>query len=71
MRECGDPLNPRWMLIRFLVTCRSVLYGHDGQALVCLPGEASPIELPDPGLITVVDRSHLLTESDCMDGLLP
>jgi hypothetical protein len=71
LMECGDPFDTRWMLIRSLVTCRSVGYGYDGQALVCLPTEASPIESPDVNLITVTDRSNLLTEDNWMDGILP
>ena len=71
LMECGDPFDERWMLIRSLVTCRAVYYGFDGQAFVCLPAEAAAIESPDANLITVTDCSHLLTESDWMDGLLP
>ena len=67
----GNPFDQRWMLIRSLVTCRAVHYGYDGQAFVCLPSEAAPILSPDPALITVTECSHLLAESDRMDGLNP
>ena len=70
LRESGDPSSGRWMLIRSLVTCRSVSYGHDGQAFVCLPSDAAPIVSPDNTLIVVEDCSHLLAETDCMDGLV-
>ena len=58
-----------WMLIRSLVTCLAVSYGYDGQAFVCLPTDADPIVSPDESLITVEECSHLLIDSDWMDGL--
>ena len=67
---CGDPNSGEWTLIRSLVTCRSVFYGYDGQAFVCLPSEAEPIISPDPAMISVEECSKLLTENDWMDGLL-
>lgn len=70
LRESGDPNSGKWMLVRSLVTCRAVFYGYDGQAFVCLPSDASPIVSPDSGLITVEECSHLLAESDWMDGLI-
>ena len=66
----GDSSNGEWMLVRSLVTCRSVSYGYDGQAFVCLPTDAAPIVSPDPALISVEECSHLLTDSDWMDGLM-
>jgi len=69
LRESGDPSSGKWMLIRSLVTCRAVFYGYDGQAFVCLPSDASPIVSPDNTLITVEECSHLLAETDWMDGL--
>lgn len=69
--ESGDPFSGKWMLIRSLVTCRSVFYGYDRQAFVCLPTDASPIVSPDDGLIVVEECSHLLTETDWLDGLRP
>ena len=70
LRESGDPSSGKWMLIRSLVTCRSVSYGYDGQAFVCLPSDAPPIVSPDDTLIAVEDCSRLLAESDWMDGLV-
>ena len=65
----GDPSSGEWMLIRSLVSCRAVSYGHDGEAFVCLPTDAEPIVSTDPALIYVEERSSLLVESDWMDGL--
>ena len=65
----GNPFSGGWMLVRSLVTCRAVFYGHDGQAFVCLPSDAPPIVSPDDALITVEECSHLLAETDWMDGL--
>jgi hypothetical protein len=70
LMECGDPFDIRWTLIRSLVTCRAVFYGYDAQAYVCLPMEADPILSPDVNLITVADRSSMLTETDWLDGLI-
>jgi hypothetical protein len=66
---CGDVNNGKWMLIRSLVTCRSVYFGFDGQAFVCLPTEADPMVSPDDALIIVEDCSPMLTEMSWMDGL--
>jgi hypothetical protein len=67
---CGDPNSGKWMLIRSLVTCRSVFFGYDGQAFVCLPTDADPMVSPDATRITVEECSHMLTETDWMDGLV-
>ncbi len=69
LRDSGDPNSGKWMLMRSLVTCRAVLYAHDGQAFVCLPSEVAPIVSPDDTLISVAECSHLLAETDWMDGL--
>ena len=66
---CGDPNSGEWMLIRSLVTCRSVYYGYDGQAFVCLPTDSPAIESPDEELISVSDESRLILDTDYMDGL--
>jgi len=42
----------------------------DGQAYVCLPESADPIVSPDEDLIDVVECSHLLVETDLLDGIL-
>lgn len=70
LAECGDPSSGKWALIRSLLTCRTVYYGSDGQAFVCLPTGAPPISSPDESMIKVEECSHLLVESDWMDGLI-
>jgi hypothetical protein len=70
LAECGDPNSGKWMLVRSLVTCRAVLYGYDGQAFVCLPTDSPAISSPDESLIRVEECSHLLIETDWMDGLV-
>jgi hypothetical protein len=67
---CGDPNSGQWMLIRSLVTCRAVFYGSDGQAFVCIPSDAEPIVSPDEATISVEECSHLLIETDYLDGLV-
>lgn len=70
LMECGDPSSGKWMLIRSFVTCRTVFYGNDGQAFVCLPHDVAPILTPELDLITVEDQSQMLLDTDWMDGLL-
>jgi hypothetical protein len=67
--DFGNPNSGKWLLIRSLVTCRSVRYGWDGQAFVCVPTSAPAISFPDADFITVQDLSHLILETDYMDGL--
>ena len=55
--------------IRSMISCRSVTYGYDGQAFLCLRTEdAAPVS-PDPASIVVEDRSELLLDNDLMDGV--
>jgi hypothetical protein len=68
--QCGDPSSGEWMLVRSLVTCRAVFYGHDGQAFVCLPTGSPTMSSPDESLVKVEECSHLLAETDWMDGLV-
>jgi hypothetical protein len=69
LRDNGNPNSGKWMSIRSLVNCRSVHYGYDGQAFVCLSINDEPIVSPNPSIISVEDCSHLLIETDRMDGL--
>ena len=69
--ECGDPFGGGWMLLRSLITCRSVVHGCDGNAFVCLLTDDPPMASPDEALIAVEECSNLLTETDWLDGLLP
>jgi hypothetical protein len=68
LQECGDPYSGKWMLIRSLVSCRAVFFGSDGQAFVCLPANAPSIISPDSSRITVDECSHLLAQTDYLDG---
>jgi hypothetical protein len=70
LRDNGDPNSGKWMSIRSLVSCRSVHYGYDGEALVCLSTEDEPIVSPSPTIISVEDCSHRLIETSWMDGLI-
>lgn len=70
LAKCGNPFNEEFMLIRSLVTCRSVRYGYDGQAFVCLTMEDDPLVSPDKNLIVVEECSNLLAETDWMDGFI-
>ncbi|MEI4508408.1 hypothetical protein WBQ88_13755 [Sphingopyxis sp. CCNWLW253] len=70
LRDNGDPNSGKWMSIRSLVSCRSVHYGYDGEALVCLSTEDEPIISPSPTTISVEDCSHRLIETSWMDGLV-
>jgi hypothetical protein len=70
LTEVGDPYSGHWMLIRSLLTCRTVAYGPDGQAFVCLPESEPPITSPDANLVVVEECSHLLSRTDWVDGLL-
>lgn len=68
--DCADPTSGKWLLIRSLVTCRAAFFGYDGQALVCVPTDAPAIVSADEALVSVEECSHLLSETDCMDGLI-
>lgn len=69
LTESGNPFGGSSMLVRSLVTCRSVNYGYDGQAFVCLTTSDDPLISPDNNLILVEECSHLLATTDWMDGL--
>lgn len=70
LRDNGDPNSGKWMAIRSLVSCRSIHYGYDGQALVCLSTDDEPIVSPSPTIISVKDCSHRLIETNWMDGMI-
>jgi len=69
LSQVGDPFGGYGLLIRSMATCRSVRYGFDGEAFVCLRTEDPPIISPDTNLIVVEECSQLLCETDWMDGL--
>ena len=67
----GNPfVSSNHYLFRSLLSCRSVFFGYDGQAFLCLHVEDEPPKSPDPSLIIVVEESSdLLTSSDYFDGV--
>lgn len=58
-------------VIRSIATCRAATFGYDGQAFLCLRHEDEPPASADPSLVTIEDRSNLLTGADYFDGYLP
>jgi hypothetical protein len=69
MADCADPYSGKFMEIRSLSTCRSVSFGYDGQAFVCLPTASETIISPNPALVIVKECSHYLSETDWIDGI--
>ena len=68
--KSADPFrNIDYYMFRSLISCRSVFFGYDGQAFLCLHVEDEPPESPDSSLIFVEERSDLLTSSDYFDGV--
>jgi hypothetical protein len=64
----GDAYSPSDLFcVRSVISCRSVTYGYDGQAFICLRTEDEP-PIPIPGLIRVEERPDILIETDYMDG---
>lgn len=57
-------------VIRSLITCRAVTFGHNGQAFLCLRHEDEPPVSQDPDLVIVEERSELLADTDYFDGWL-
>ncbi len=64
----GGPAHWPHYMVRSMISCRSVFYGYDGQAFLCLRTEDAPQISPDPELIWVEERTELLTTSDYLDG---
>jgi hypothetical protein len=54
--------------VRSIATCRSVTFGYDGQAFLCLRHEDEPPFSSDPSLAIVAERPDLLAQSDYFDG---
>jgi hypothetical protein len=69
--KMGDPYFAQtpYFCVRSILSCRSVIYGYDGQAYLCLRTEDEAPMTPDPGLIVVRDASAYLTETDYLDGV--
>jgi hypothetical protein len=52
-----------------MISCRSVFYGYDGQAFLCLHACDDPPVSPDPELVRVEERRDILVETDYADGV--
>jgi hypothetical protein len=68
LRKSVDPNVMGGGTVRSVATCRSVTFGYDGQALLCLRHEDEPPVSSDLSLAVVEERTELLTESDWLDG---
>ncbi len=66
IRRTADPWDSCYMWVRCQTTCRSVTFGYDGQAFLCLRHE-DPVP-PRSSLIWVEERSEMLSETDYLDG---
>lgn len=64
----GDPNSGEFMSIRSLVTCTSVTYGFDGQALICLPEEVRVDKPDEQEQFKVEDCTSDLAGTDWFDG---
>ncbi len=58
-----------YYMFRSLLSCRSVFFGYDGQAFLCLHVEDEPPKSPDATLMFIEERSDLLISSDYFDGV--
>lgn len=66
LRRIADPWDGYFMWIRCQTTCRSVFFGYDGQAFLCLRHEdAAPL---GSSLICVEERPEMLAATDYLDG---
>ncbi|RZJ37556.1 MAG: hypothetical protein EON86_17030 [Brevundimonas sp.] len=69
LMNMGDPFVPTdFFTIRSMISCRSVMYGYDAQAFLCLRTEDEAPASPDPSLILVEERPDLLLQTDYLDG---
>jgi len=60
--------NESFFCVRSMLSCRSVTYGFDGQAFLCLRTDDDPPVSPNPNIVLVEERTDLLTQTDYMDG---
>jgi hypothetical protein len=68
LRLSIDPNTNGGGPVRSIATCRTVIFGYDGQALLLLRHEdASPVS-PDPSLAVVEERPDLVNDTDWFDG---
>ena len=57
--------------IRSSLTCRCVVFGYDGQVLICLRSEDPAPVSPDPSIVVVQERPDLIARCDYFDGYVP
>jgi hypothetical protein len=68
LRKSVDPNDHDRGDVRTLNNCRCVTFGYDGQAFLCLRhNDDEPIS-PDTSLAVVEDVSHILIDTDFLDG---
>lgn len=68
LRRAIDPNAVGAGDVRSIATCRSVTFGYDGQAFLCLRYEDQAPLSSNPELAIVEERSELLIDSDYFDG---
>jgi hypothetical protein len=68
LRQSVDPNIDGGGDVRSIATCRTVTFGYDGQAFLCLRHEDAPPVSPDPTLAIVEERADLLGGTDYFDG---
>src|SRR5262249_15293467 len=66
LRRIADPSDGYFMWVRCQTTCRSVWFGYDAQAFLCLRHEDARPQ--SSSLMRVEDCSHRLIETDFLDG---
>ena len=66
LRRIAAPYSGYFMLVRCLTTCRAVLFGHDGQAFLCLRHEDEAPRATHH--VRVDEQSRMLIETDYLDG---
>jgi hypothetical protein len=66
LRRIADPDEGYFMWVRCQTTCRSIFFGYDAQAFLCL--RHADIAPARSTLICVEDCSDLLAGSDYLDG---
>jgi hypothetical protein len=71
IRRLLDPNTLAGGDIRSTANCRTVTFGQDGQAFLCLRHEDSAPSSPEPTLVTVAEESMRLSETDLFDGSWP
>ncbi|OAN97526.1 hypothetical protein A8B75_03975 [Sphingomonadales bacterium EhC05] len=68
LRQSIDPNDEMWCHVRSIATCRTVTFGYDGQAFLCLRHEDNAPISPDQDLVVISEISNYLSETDYFDG---